>query len=60
MRADEIPSSDAQRPKYRWVLLSVDGADWIASTSNEVEGLPAFRRMVELGEASRIVDTVEG
>ena len=51
-----VPSKDGRQPKYRWVLLSADRTDWLASTDNEQEGLPAFARLVELGEASEIVE----
>ena len=51
-----VPSKDGKQPKYRWVLLSVDGSEWIASTENEEEAIPAFLRLIELGEASVIVE----
>lgn len=55
-RVARVPSSDARQPTYRWALLNVERTDWIASTENETEGLPAFRRLIELGEASEIVE----
>lgn len=51
-----VPSSNAAQPRYRWVLLNSERTDWLASTANEEEGLPAFQRMIELGEASEIVE----
>lgn len=56
VRREDVPSADERRPKYRWVLISRDKTDWIASTENSEEGLPAFERMIQLGEASEIVE----
>ena len=59
VRLADIPSSDGKLPEYRFVLLSEDGRDWQASTENRWEGLPAFRRLVELKCATEIVEVEE-
>jgi len=54
-----VPSSDGRQPKYRWVLLSADGSDWLSSTENEEEAIPAYARMIELGAASEVVEVIQ-
>lgn len=51
----QVPSSDGTQPRYRFVLLNLERTDWLASTENLEEGIPAFRRMLELEAASEIV-----
>lgn len=51
-----VPSADAKQPKYPLVLLNADGSDWLASTANVEEAVPAFERMIAMGEASEIVE----